>query len=73
MRPPWIWRDPCRDSGKRTGGHQVILEPESVNRIDWAGGQVHIDVSRQTVKDGPEYQPGGIIATGLQERPVRLI
>ena len=34
-------------------GERVLISPRSVREIDWADKLMHLDVSRQTVKDSP--------------------
>jgi hypothetical protein len=38
-------------------GEQVLISPRSVRNINWAERLVHLDVSRQRVKDSPHYDP----------------
>jgi hypothetical protein len=44
------------DTRNWSPGQQVLISPFSVKEIDWAGKLVHINVSRQRIKDAP---PGG--------------
>jgi hypothetical protein len=36
-------------------GRKVLMSPEWVDAIDWAGRSVHVDVTRQAVKAAPRY------------------
>ncbi len=36
-------------------GHQVVIAPEWIDRVDWRDSTVSVDLSRQAVKDAPEY------------------
>ncbi|MBU1295340.1 MAG: PRC-barrel domain-containing protein [Gammaproteobacteria bacterium] len=37
------------------GGHQVLISPEWIKDIDWLDESLTIDLTRQLVKDSPEY------------------
>jgi len=36
-------------------GHRVLLSPEWIQSVDWAGSRVEIAIDRQSVKDAPVY------------------
>ncbi len=36
-------------------GEKLLISPLSIDRIDWARSIIHLDVSRQKVKDSPTY------------------
>jgi hypothetical protein len=38
-------------------GKKVLISPFTVREIDWAERLIHLNVNRQKVKDGPEYDP----------------
>jgi uncharacterized protein YrrD len=38
------------------GGHQVLIAPEWISRVDWASRQVTVGLTRQAVKDSPDYK-----------------
>jgi hypothetical protein len=38
-------------------GRKVVISPGWLRGIDWAGRRVEVDLSRQQIKDGPEYDP----------------
>ena len=37
------------------GGHDVLIEPEWIDDINWSESKVVVDLSRQAVKDSPTY------------------
>jgi hypothetical protein len=49
-------------------GQQVLISPFSVQEIDWAGKLVHIDVSRQRIKDAPPYDPSITVDGAYEEK-----
>lgn len=38
-------------------GKKVLMSPRSIVSIEWAERRVNLDVDRQTIKDGPAYDP----------------
>lgn len=36
-------------------GKQVIIDPRWVTSIDWAQGQIHVNLSRDAIRQSPEY------------------
>ena len=38
-------------------GRKVVISPRWLHGIDWAAGKVQVDLTRQEVKDSPEYDP----------------
>lgn len=42
-------------------GHLVLVAPEWIDAIHWLGATVSVGLTRQQVKDAPEYEPGAMI------------
>jgi sporulation protein YlmC with PRC-barrel domain len=38
-------------------GHQVLIAPQWIDHIDWAESKLVLDLTRQSVKDAPLYDP----------------
>ena len=38
-------------------GRKVLLSPEWIERVSWAESRVLVDVSREAVKNSPEFDP----------------
>jgi len=38
-------------------GKHVVIPPQWIKRLDWPEKVVHVDVTRDTVKGSPEYDP----------------
>lgn len=49
-------------------GKKVLIAPGWAKRIDWGERKVFIDLSRQAIKDSPEWNPTAIIARDYEER-----
>ena len=64
----WSIRYLLVDTSNWIGGRTVLIAPEWARRIDWARQRVHVDVTREAVKDSPEYDPGAEIDRAYEER-----
>ena len=49
-------------------GERVLISPRSVQEIDWADKLIHLDVSRQKVKDSPPYDPSITVDGAYEEK-----
>ena len=38
-------------------GKQVLVAPQWIGRVSWSDSKVYVDLSRETIKNGPEYHP----------------
>jgi hypothetical protein len=47
----------------------VLVVPDWIGPVDWASKTVAVDLSRETVKQGPEYDPAALLN---REYEVRL-
>lgn len=36
-------------------GKKVLLSPQWINHVSWSDSKVYVDLSRETIKNGPEY------------------
>jgi sporulation protein YlmC with PRC-barrel domain len=68
----WTIRYLLVDTSNWIGGRTVLIAPEFATRIEWAGQQVHVDVSREDVKSSPEYDPGAEIDRAYEERVAQV-
>ncbi len=48
-------------------GEKLLVSPLSVGRIDWARSIIHLDVSRQKVKDSPPYAAAQTVDGAFEE------
>jgi hypothetical protein len=57
----WIIRYMIVDTRKwlhwLPGGKKVLIAPTWIDRIDWAEATVYVDLTRDQVKDSPEFDP----------------
>ena len=49
-------------------GERVLISPRSAREIGWADKLIHLDVSRQKVKDSPPYDPSITVDGGYEEK-----
>jgi hypothetical protein len=38
-------------------GKKVLVAPQWIGRVSWSDSKVYVDLSRETIKHGPEYHP----------------
>jgi hypothetical protein len=38
-------------------GKKVLVAPRWIDRVSWSDSKVYVDLSRETIKNGPEYHP----------------
>ena len=48
-------------------GKHVLVSPHWINYISWVDKVVHIDLSRDTIKNGPEYDPNQSISKEFED------
>jgi hypothetical protein len=53
----WAIRYLVVDTGNWGFGHRVLLAPEWIDRVDWAGRSVTVDLARQAVREAPAFEP----------------
>jgi hypothetical protein len=51
----WAIRYVIVDTSNWWLGHQVIVAPEWISRVDWAESKVWVDLTQQAIKDSPAY------------------
>lgn len=51
----WAVRYLVIDTSNWWGGHQVLISPEWIKKVQWFDRSVLVDVNRQLIKDAPEY------------------
>jgi hypothetical protein len=64
----WRVRYLVVDTGKWLPGRKVLVAPDWVVRIDWAEREVAVDLTREQVRSGPEYDPDIHLDRGFEER-----
>jgi hypothetical protein len=51
----WEIRSLLIDTSNWVGGRSIVITPSSIGRIDWAGRNVRVNLSRQTIAAAPEF------------------
>jgi len=41
-------------------GKKVLVAPQWIGRVSWNDSKVYVDLSRETIKNGPEYHPDAL-------------
>lgn len=50
------------------GGKKVLIAPHWIDAIDWSESKVHVNLSREQIKDSPEYDEGVILSRDYEQR-----
>lgn len=58
----WTIRYLVIDTRNWLPGKKVLVSPQWISLIDWAQGKVHVNLSREGVKQSPEYDYSRLIA-----------
>jgi hypothetical protein len=58
----WAIRYLTIDTRNWLPGKKVIVSPQWISLIDWAQGKVHVNLSREGVKQSPEYDSSKLIS-----------
>jgi hypothetical protein len=64
----WAVRYVVVDTKNWWPGKKVLLSPRFFHDVDWADRHVRVDLSRQSVKAAPEYDPSRTIDRAFEER-----
>lgn len=64
----WSVRYMVVDTGKFLPGKRVLISPEWIARTSWEESSVIVDVTREQLKDGPEFDPSTPVNRQYEER-----
>jgi uncharacterized protein YrrD len=64
----WMLRYIVVDTRNWLPGKKVIIPPKWVTRIEWDDRLLHVDVSRDMVKNGPKFDPGAAVNREYEAR-----
>ncbi len=53
----WAIRYLVVETGTWAAGHPVLISPASIQAVDWAQRTVAVDLTQQSVRDAPTYDP----------------
>jgi len=63
----WAVRYLMIDTRNWWPGKLVLISPEWLSDIDWAGRAISVEVTREKVKNSPEYDPSNTLARSYEE------
>jgi hypothetical protein len=49
-------------------GKHVVISPDWITRVDWDESKVHVSVTREAVRNAPEYDPAGPVEREWEAR-----
>jgi stress response protein YsnF len=64
----WIIRYMVVDTRKWLPGKKVIVFREWIERVSWADSEVYVDLSREEIKNSPEFDPRQPVNREYEER-----
>ncbi|MDX1523125.1 MAG: PRC-barrel domain containing protein, partial [Anaerolineae bacterium] len=53
----WVIQYMVVDTRNWLPGKKVLIAPAWIDEINWPDAKVHINLSRETIKNSPEYDP----------------
>jgi uncharacterized protein YrrD len=62
----WTIRFLIVDTGNWLPGKKVFLSPHWVTRVDWDDSSVSVDLSRDSIKQNPEFDPSQLTTMGYE-------
>jgi len=57
----WIIRYVVVDTRNWLPGRKVLVSPLWVENVSWSAGKVYVDLSREVIKDGPEFDSRAVV------------
>jgi hypothetical protein len=63
----WSIRYMVVDTRNWWAGKKVLVSPQWIDSISWKESKVHVDLSRETIKDGPEYDDSAPVTRQYEE------
>jgi hypothetical protein len=64
----WAIRYLIVDTQSWSPGKHVLLSPQWIERVSWNESKVFVKLSRETIKQGPEYQKDSLITRDFETR-----
>jgi len=64
----WAIRYVVVDTRNWRPGKRVLVSPEWIERVDWSDAKVHVGVTREQIKQSPEYDPLNPVARDYEAR-----
>lgn len=63
----WIIRYMIVDTRNWLPGKKVLVSPHWIEEVNWAEAKVHVDLTREKIKDSPEYDPAASVNREYEE------
>ena len=63
----WAIRYIVVDTGAWWAGHQVLVSPEWIQDLSWPDSEFRVNVTRQAIKDAPEYDTSVPLDRDMEE------
>ena len=64
----WVIRYMIVDTVNWWPGKQVVVAPEWITGVSWTNSRVNVDLSRQKIKNAPEYDPKTMVSREYEDR-----
>jgi hypothetical protein len=64
----WAIRYIVIDTRNWLPGRRVLLPTDAIREVDWLHGSVHVDRTREAIKEAPEFDPDHLPAGDLERR-----
>jgi hypothetical protein len=64
----WTIRYVVVDTRNWWPGKKVLISPEWIRSVSWTDSRVYVDLSRDTIKNGPEYDPSTPLSREYENR-----
>jgi hypothetical protein len=64
----WAVRYLVIDTSNWWFGKKVLVDPRWATRVSWQEQKVHVDLSRQAIKNSPEWDPTALINREYEQR-----
>lgn len=57
----WAIQQMVVDTSNWPGGRRILLAPKRITRLDWTEQNVYVDLSRDQVRNSPEFHPEELV------------
>lgn len=64
----WAIRYVVVDTVNWWPGKKVVVAPQWIKDVSWTESRVYVDLSRERIKNAPEYDPTAIVERGYEEK-----
>jgi hypothetical protein len=64
----WTIRYLVIDTRNWWPGKKVLVSPEWIRSINWRDSKVHVDLTREAIRNGPEYEPNALPSRDYEKR-----